>query len=180
MTDTNWYVITGAPCSGKTTVIREFERRGFKVVHEVARAYIDGELTKGKSMETIKADETAFERQILMKKVAIESALDTNETVFLDRAIPDSIAYYRLHGLNPEEPIEYAKKFRYKRIFLFDRFELDKDRVRDENDAEAGMLDRLLYDSYKLSGYDVLRVPIVPVPDRVRFVLTKMNRACRF
>ena len=31
---TNWHVITGAPCSGKTTVIRELERRGYSVVHE--------------------------------------------------------------------------------------------------------------------------------------------------
>jgi predicted ATPase len=39
---TNWYVITGAPCSGKTSVIRELEKRGYRVVHEVARAYIEG------------------------------------------------------------------------------------------------------------------------------------------
>ena len=163
-------MITGAPCSGKTTVVRELEQRGFKVVHEVARAHIAGELAKGKTMETIKADVAAFERHILMEKNSIESALDPTETIFLDRAIPDSIAYYRLYGLDPEEPIEYAKKFQYKKVFLFDRFEFDKDRVRDENDAEAEMLDRLLCESYEMLGYEILRVPIAPIPDRVRFV----------
>lgn len=177
MIETNWHVITGAPCSGKTTVIRELERRGFKVVHEVARAYIDGELAKGKTMEMIKADEMAFERHILLEKLAIESALDQSETVFLDRAIPDSIAYYRLHNLNPDEPIEYAQKFRYKTIFQFERFEFDKDRVRDENDVEAGMLDRLLHESYKQSGYDILRVPVAPVSERVRFTLAHLSTA---
>ena len=53
---TNWYVITGAPCSGKTSVINAFEQQGFLVVHEVARAYIDEELQQGKSLKQIKAD----------------------------------------------------------------------------------------------------------------------------
>ncbi|MBW2239191.1 MAG: AAA family ATPase [Deltaproteobacteria bacterium] len=34
MQQTNWHVITGAPCSGKTSVICELERRGHPVVHE--------------------------------------------------------------------------------------------------------------------------------------------------
>jgi predicted ATPase len=63
---TKWSVITGAPCSGKTAVIRVLEQQGHKVVHEVARAYIDNELKKGKALTEIKADEWLFERHILM------------------------------------------------------------------------------------------------------------------
>ena len=37
MQQTNWHVITGAPCSGKTGVIRELGQLGHLVVHEVAR-----------------------------------------------------------------------------------------------------------------------------------------------
>ena len=47
--ETNWYVITGAPSSGKSSVIRELENLGYRVVHEVARAYIEEELKKGKN-----------------------------------------------------------------------------------------------------------------------------------
>ena len=54
MQRTNWYVITGAPCSGKTAVICALEQMGCQVVHEVARAYIDKELGKGKSIAQIK------------------------------------------------------------------------------------------------------------------------------
>ncbi len=53
---TRWHVITGAPCSGKTTVIRDLERRGFRVVHETARAWIEEELQKGRTMAEIRRD----------------------------------------------------------------------------------------------------------------------------
>jgi len=91
MKQTNWHVITGAPCSGKTTVIRELEQLGYPVVHEVARAYIDERLKTGETIDRIKADILSFERHILYKKIAIEQSLFKEETVFLDRAVPDSI-----------------------------------------------------------------------------------------
>ena len=64
---THWQVITGAPCSGKTAVIRELENRGFRVVHEVARSFIEAQLKEGKSLTAVKADRLAFERHILQK-----------------------------------------------------------------------------------------------------------------
>ena len=33
---TNWHVITGAPCSGKTTLIEQLADKGFKIFPEVA------------------------------------------------------------------------------------------------------------------------------------------------
>jgi predicted ATPase len=60
---TNWYVITGAPSSGKTSVICDLEKLGYRVVHEVARAYLDEQLQKGKRLKQIKADSLSFESQ---------------------------------------------------------------------------------------------------------------------
>ena len=124
MQQTNWHVITGAPCSGKTAVIRKLEKLGYPVVHEVARAYIDERLRNGESIARIKADILSFERHILYKKIAIEQSLLKEETVFLDRAVPDSIGYYILEGLYPDEPIKKSKQTRYKKIFFFERNQL--------------------------------------------------------
>jgi predicted ATPase len=44
MSETNWYVITGAPSSGKTTLLKELEELGYRVIHEVARAFIEMEM----------------------------------------------------------------------------------------------------------------------------------------
>ena len=171
MQQTNWHVITGAPCSGKTAVISELERLGHLVVHEVARAYIDERLQHGETINQIKADILSFERHILYKKIAIEQSLLKEETVFLDRAVPDSIGYYILEGLDPYEPIQKSRLWRYKKIFFFDRIPLEKDPVRSENEKIASRIDRLLKESYRMQGYEIIIVPLMSVSDRVDFIL---------
>ena len=171
MQKTNWYVITGAPSSGKTSVINALEQLGYPVVHEIARNYIDEELKKGKRIEQIKADILSFERHILYKKLEIEKSLPKDEPVFLDRAVPDSIGYYILEGLSPDEPIKKSKQTRYKKIFLFERLQFEKDGVRSENDKIAARLNRILKESYQMLKYKVISVPLLSIDDRVDFIL---------
>jgi len=171
MRSTNWYVVTGAPCSGKTSAICELERMGYRVVHEVARAYIDDEMNRGKSLARIKADVLAFERHILYEKIEIEASLPDKATIFLDRAIPDSIAYFKLEGLDPTEPIEKSHAARYQKIFFFERLKFEKDAVRSEDDIMAARLDHLLKKSYQRLDYEIIQVPLLPVEKRVDFIL---------
>jgi len=171
MQQTRWHVITGAPCSGKTAVICELERRGYPVVHEAARAYIHEELGKGSTIAQIKGDILAFERYVLYQKIEIEQSLSKDATVFLDRAIPDSIAYYLLEGLNPDDPIQKSGLWRYKNIFFFERITFEKDAVRSEDDEIAAALDGLLKKGYQMLGYEIISVPLMPVEDRVDFIL---------
>ena len=171
---TRWSVITGAPCSGKTAVIHKLEQRGYKVVHEVARAYIDSELLEGKTLPEIKADEWAFERHILMEKVRIESTLKKDEIVFFDRGVPDSIAYYKLNGLDSVEPFQESGEVRYQNVFLFERLRFLTDPVRSENEKTARRLGRLIEESYQSLGYDLIQVPLLSVEERTEFVLERL------
>jgi predicted ATPase len=171
MQQTNWHVITGAPCSGKTAVISELEHLGYPAVHEVARAYIDERLQHGETIAQIKADILSFERYILYKKIAIERSLLKEETVFLDRAVPDSIGYYILEGLDPYDPIQKSRLWRYKKIYFFDRIPLEKDPVRSEDDKIASRIDSLLKKSYRMLGYEIIVVPLMSVNERVSFIL---------
>ena len=174
MRQTNWCVITGAPCSGKTAVIDELKRRGFHVINEVARAYIDEQLAEGLLLYQIKADELQFERHILNEKVRIEVSLSANETVFFDRGLPDSIAYFKLSGIDSTEPLKKSGYHRYKHVFFFERFGFSKDQVRSENEATADKLDFLIYDSYRMLGYDLVPVPKLPILERADFILTHL------
>ncbi|UCD91130.1 MAG: ATP-binding protein [Desulfobacterales bacterium] len=174
MRRTNWYVITGAPCSGKTAVISGLEQKGHQVVHEVARAYIDEQLQKGQSIAQIKTDILSFESHILYKKIEIEQSLPKSSVIFLDRAVPDSIAYYMIEGLNPDDPIQKSKLIRYKNIFLFERLRFEKDDVRSEDEKIAAQLDRLLQTSYEMLDYDIIYVPVMPVDKRIDFILERM------
>lgn len=173
MQQTNWHVITGAPCSGKTAVIRELEQLGYPVVHEIARAYIDNELQKGRTISEIKSDVLSFESRILYQKIRIEQSLTKNTTVFLDRAIPDSIGYYILEGLNPNDPIQKSNLWQYQNIFFFERIPFETDSVRSENEKIAADLDRLLRESYRMLGYEIIFVPLMAVSDRVDFILNR-------
>jgi predicted ATPase len=171
---TNWCVITGAPCSGKTAVIYELKRRGYKVIHEVARAYIDGMLANGLPLDQIKGDVLHFERHILQEKVKIESTLAEDETFFFDRGVPDSIAYFKLAGLNPEEPVNQGKLVRYKRVFLFARLGFLKDEVRSEDEKTAVKLNLLIEESYRRLGYDIVPVPVLSIKKRADFILQQI------
>ena len=175
MRQTNWHIITGAPCSGKTTVIKKIEQRGFRVVHEVARATIDRQLSKGLRLDQIKADMLQFERHILYAKIRIEDSLPGIEPVFFDRGVPDSIAYFNLEGLDPAEPLKHSRRTRYRRIFFFERFDFLKDKVRSEDEMIAARLNDLLLEAYGKIGYDITMVPVMPVKERVDLVLENIS-----
>jgi predicted ATPase len=174
MRRTNWCVITGAPCSGKTSVIKELEGRGYRVVHESARAYIDQQLAAGRQLDQIKADERAFENHILNAKLVIESTLRPNETIFFDRGLPDSIAYFKLAGLDAATPLKKSKRRRYRRIFFFERLGFLKDRVRSEDEDTADRLSSLIEESYRLLQYEIIHVPVLSIEQRIDFILNRL------
>jgi predicted ATPase len=171
---TRWRVITGAPCSGKTAVIEELAQRGFPVIPETARAYIDRELARGRRLEEIKANPEAFEGAIFRAKLEIEGGLPADEPYFLDRGLPDSIAYYRLEGLDPAEPLRQSLARRYQHVFLFERLEFTKDPVRSEDAPTAARIERLIEEAYDRLGYCLVRVPALTVAARADYVLARV------
>ena len=62
---TNWQVITGAPCCGKTTLVDQLAARGFQTIPETARLYIDREMAKGRTLPELRADRDALQRGIV-------------------------------------------------------------------------------------------------------------------
>jgi len=58
-----WYVITGGPCSGKTTIIKELRKIGYIVYPEAARIFIDKEIRKGRLLKEIRKNEAKFQKR---------------------------------------------------------------------------------------------------------------------
>ncbi|MDY6837315.1 MAG: ATP-binding protein [Thermodesulfobacteriota bacterium] len=176
MSDTNWCVISGAPSSGKTTLVEELERRGYRVIHEVARAIIEAGMEQGRTLEEIRSDAESFENLVLNTKIAIEADLPKDEVIFLDRAVPDSIAYFEIAGLNPEEALAKSPRNRYKKVFLLDRLAYLRDDARIEDQEEAASLDQSLEASYSALGYEVIRIGVMPVKERLTRVIEEIEK----
>lgn len=176
MRQTNWYVITGGPCAGKTTVIEALERRGFRVIHEVARAHIRQLSSLGLSLEQIKTDELSFERAILYNKLTIEAGLPDSELIFFDRAVPDSIAYFKYWDLGVREAERSSHRVRYKKVFLLDQVTFVPDIERAEDSTGAARLEMLLDACYRQLGYSPVRIPVCPPDRRVDMILKQVEQ----
>lgn len=172
--ETNWSVFTGAPCSGKTTVLNALKALGYKCIPEAARMYIETELAKGRSLTEIRADEMAFQKKIIQVKNEVESKLPPQEIVLLDRAMPDSIAYLRLAKLDTTEIMALSKNFRYRHIFIFDPLPLQQDHVRNESEETNLLLDKQHELDYRELGYKPIRVPVMSVQQRVDLILSSV------
>lgn len=172
---THWHVITGAPCSGKTTIINLIEQKGFRVVHEVGRKYIEQETAKGRTLEEIRSNGIAFDYAIRDLTLGVEGSLEHMDTIFLDRAFPDSLAFFQQFGLDPNEILPNCFIHRYASVFILDRFPTQKDDARVEDEAAADFLDKHLWLNYAALGYDVIRVPVLPPEERCLFVLENLS-----
>jgi len=172
---TNWHVITGAPCSGKSTLINQFANNRFQTAPEPGRLYFERELATGRTIEAIREDVIGCVNGIVDLTLEIERGLDANQVVFLDRGYPDSLAFCRFYGLNPNQYLADCFHHRYASVFLLDRLPIEQDDVRVEDDAAASFLDLWLARDYSALGYRVIKVPVLSIKDRLAFILERLS-----
>lgn len=171
----NWYVITGGPSSGKTTTVNILKSRGYKTTVEDARHYIDLQRITGRKIEDIRRNKAVFQRTVVDLQVQQESLLDPNELVFLDRAIPDSLAYYRFTGLEPTEKLLNAMaNCSYKKVFIMELLPLDHDYARTEDDLDQLRINELISEVYETMSAPVVRVPVLEAEARADFILANL------
>jgi predicted ATPase len=172
---TNWHVITGAPCSGKTTLIDQLADRGFRTVPETARLYFEREMAGGRSVDEVRKNARTVERGLIDMQLRFEREIRAIEVVFLDRGLPDSLTFCRIAGLNPNEILSECFRHRYASVFVLDRIPIQQDGIRIEDDAIAGLLDEWLARDYGALGYRVMRVPVLSPKERLEFVLASFS-----
>ena len=137
MHNPNFFVISGGPGSGKTTVLERLQTLGFCAAPEVARQIIreqvefDGSALPWRNRE-------AYTR--LMLERSIESYLahaGQTASVFSDSGIPDTLGYARLIGLADDSFIRDAcRLYRYAPLVFLapawpDIYTTDNERKQD-------------------------------------------------
>lgn len=166
-----WYVLTGGPCAGKTTTIDELARRGHPVLAEPARLIIDEKLAAGKTAEQIFSDPDWLP-SIVRRAYTQERTVPHDRLHFFDRAIPDSLAYYRLAHRDVEQFFRDAmNEIRYRKVFLLDLVEYRNDEGRPETPEQAAIIHGAIREAYVDQGYEIVEVPVIPVAERADFIL---------
>lgn len=172
---TNWYVITGGPGSGKTTTINLLAARGYKTTIEHARHYLDTQLIKGKTVEEVRNNQQQFQSGVLEMQIEQEASLSPDEVIFLDRAIPDALAYYRFLNLVRDERLtEALNTVSYRKVFVLDLLPLVQDYARREDGAAQKRIHELLTEVYSALHFPVIHVPVLPPEERVEFILKNL------
>lgn len=175
-----FFVLTGGPGSGKTSVLQALAARGFDTMPEAGRAVIRDQAAIGGALPW--ADRALFAEQMLAWDMRSHAeAAGRSRPVFFDRGIPDLIGYLTLCGLPVPAHLERAAaRFRYHaRVFAFPYwpaiFTRDAERRQSPQEAEATF--RAVTDAYRACGYELVAVPKLTIDERADFILSETGPA---
>ncbi len=177
--NTKKIVITGGPGTGKSSIIKELNKRGYICFDEISRQVTLEARRKG--IEQLFLTEPLLFSELLLKG-RLKQFYDADEyagaTIFLDRGLPDVLAYMDYFNSNyPIEFVETCQNNRYDQVFVLAPWQeiFTSDTVRYENYEQAELIHKHLLNSYKNFDYDLVDVPFESIEKRTDFVLNTLN-----
>lgn len=175
-------VITGAPGTGKTSVIKKLEELNYHCYHEIVRDFtIESKSnTKIESNPIVSVDDPlAFNLKILNGRIAQynKGVAKNDDVLFFDRGIPDVLAYMHFFDQNVSQNFKNACiKYRYDKVFILppwkDIYTMDSERFESFEQAEE--IHKHLEKTYRNFDYQCVSVPLGTVDDRVDFILNNI------
>ncbi len=173
-----YIIITGAPSTGKSSVVNELTNRGYQCYDEIARQVIKENQEKDNDLLPWK-DMLAFSNEVFSRMKALISSIDNDACCFLDRSMVDLIGYMEFAG--KEAPLQYAegaRKAGYANTVFYMPFWdaiFANDAQRKESIEEAQNIDKALRKAYSNLGFELIEVPIGSVEQRVNFILERLQ-----
>jgi predicted ATPase len=167
---TNWHVITGAPSSGKTTLINQLAQRGYAVAPEIARDYIEGLLANNLTLEDIQKNNKQLQRGILASALKRERRLLASQLMFFDRGTADSLGYFAYYQLETQHIVQACQRLRYKKNFYCHQLPVVPDEIRVEDNTIANKIGEHIYQAYDHLGYQLIELPAVSVEERIKLI----------
>lgn len=168
-------LLIGGPSTGKTTLLNHLKEIGYPCLEEISREVIRKAQTEG-------IDQLFLEKPLLFSEMLRDARIKqhkeasnfTKDVVFIDRGIPDTVAYMDYIGQTyPETFIEACNNYRYDSVFVLPPWEkihvIDDERY--ETFEEAQKIQKHLIKTYKAYGYQPIEVPTGSVTDRVAYIL---------
>lgn len=174
-----FFVVTGGPGSGKTTLIDAFSAKGLRAMPEAGRAVIKDQTATGGSALPW-GDRAAFAEAMLGRDLqSFQDASNAEGTVLFDRGLPDLVGYLTLCGLPvPAHFREAVRSFRYNRtVFIAPPWPeiFRQDEERKQSVEEARQTFDAMVRAYTEFGYELTHLPLAPTPDRASFILERIS-----
>lgn len=174
-----FFVVTGGPGSGKSSLIDKLQRHGYAACTEAGRGIIQDQVVIGGSALPWSDPMLFAELMLSWDMRSYHIAQPAAGPVFFDRGVPDVLGYLRLSGLQAPQHMERAAAvFRYnRRVFIAppwqDIFQQDSERKQDFEEAVRTY--EALVASYTTYAYELVEIPRVSVEERARFVLESLG-----
>ena len=173
-------VIIGGPGSGKTTIIDGLVQKGYCCYPEISRQVTAEAQEQG--IEQLFLEKPLLFSQLLLegrKKQFRDALLEPHQTVFLDRGIPDVLAY--MHYIGDSYPASFdtaCREHNYSKIFILPPWEniYISDQERYENFEQAQFIHNHLVETYQKYGYELIEVPKDTVDNRILFILEEISK----
>lgn len=176
MATDRFFILTGGPGSGKTTLVNALKSRGMATTEEAGRGVIREELENdGDALPWVNPTHFA-ERMFEWELRSYRFAERTSGPVFFDRGLPDTIGYLRLEGFPvPSSMEEEAWRLRYNRQVIIAppwKDIYDRDEERRQSWDVAVRTWEIMAETYEAFDYQLLELPRASVEDRLEFMLT--------
>lgn len=173
-------VLVGGPSSGKTTLIDALKEKGNTCYPEVSREVIKEAQEQG--IEQLFLENPLLFSELLLegRKKQFNAALNEKaKIVFLDRGIPDVLAY--MHYIGDSYPAFFdqaCKEHKYHSIFVLPPWKeiYVSDAERYESYEQAVLIHEHLLETYKKYGYEIIEVPKDSVENRIDFIMKHLAK----
>ena len=171
-----YYIITGPPSSGKSSIISELIKKGHVCHNEVAREIIQENKING-------IDHFPWKNMSLFSDQVYNRILDNikklkGELCFFDRSIVDLIAYLELNSIfDNQKYIDSISRVGYnKNVFYLPYWDkiYTHDQERKESKEEAINIGNQLRKVYNDLGFNLIDVPHGNIQQRVDFILNRV------
>lgn len=171
-------VLIGGPGTGKSTIIDRLREKGFCCYPEMARQVTVAAQKEGIAQLFLENPLLFSELLLEGRKKQYQNAInEPDKIIFMDRGIPDVLAYMNYIGDQyPPSFEEACKNYVYTKIFILPPWEeiFVNDQERYENFEQSKKINIHLVETYKKYGYELIEVPKDSLDNRILFILDRI------
>lgn len=170
-------VLIGGPGTGKTTLLNHLENNGHFCLPEISREVIIKAQQEG-------IDQLFLDNPLLFSEMLLEGRINQHKIaknkdshVFIDRGIPDVVAYMDYIGSNyPKKFIDACTIYNYDKIFYLPPWEeiYQSDNERYESFQQAVEISQHLVLTYQKFGYSIIEIPFDTIENRFNFIMNSI------